>query len=327
MAGIGIILVAVFVGVFALVALPLVAVQMGPSRRRQQATATLDSALASSRPDRGGEQPVDLRKHAHFSSIPWLNRQLDRLALGPRIHALLDQAAIGWSVGRMVLVSAVCLVATAYLINLRLHAGLVSLAVGLAAAAIPAAWVAWRRQQRFERFEQELPEALDLMVSGLKAGHSLNAVMGLVAREVGDPLGGEFRLCYEEQNYGVELKVALDNLLVRVPLQDLRIVATAILIQKESGGNLAEVLGKASGSIRERFRLRRQVSVHTAQGRLTGIILAVLPMALGGALYLANPQMMSVLWTTPIGLRLLWISGGMTVVGALLIRRIVRLDI
>jgi tight adherence protein B len=116
-------------------------------------------------------------------------------------------------------------------------------------------------------------------------------------------------------------------LAARVPLQDLKIVITAILIQKESGGNLAEVFDKAAYVIRERFRLRRQVRVHTAQGRLTGWILSFLPIALGIGLYLINPASMSLLWTRAIGIKLLYISAGLTVAGALIIRKIVRIDV
>ena len=113
----------------------------------------------------------------------------------------------------------------------------------------------------------------------------------------------------------------------RVPLQDMRIVATAILIQKESGGNLAEVLDKAAAVIRDRFRLKRQVRVHTAQGRLTGIILTVLPVVLGFLLYVVNPETMSLLWKNPFGLKLLYTSAGMTVVGGLIIRKIVNMEV
>ena len=139
--------------------------------------------------------------------------------------------------------------------------------------ALPFALVLFKRSRRFGQFEKDLPEALDLMVSGLRAGHSLLAAMALVARECPEPVGGEFKICFEEQNYGLEMKAALDNLLNRVPLQDLKITTTAIMIQKESGGNLAEVLDKTAHVIRERFRLKRQIMVHTAQGRLTGLIL------------------------------------------------------
>jgi len=119
----------------------------------------------------------------------------------------------------------------------------------------------------------------------------------------------------------------MDNLVARVPMQDLRIVVTAIMIQKESGGNLAEVLDKTATVIRERFRLRRQVATHTAAGRMTGWVLSALPLFLGGALYLVSPDMISVLWTTAIGVKLLYISGAMTVIGSMIIRKICNLDV
>jgi len=316
----------VFVVVFAVIVLPFLALGMGPSQRQKQAVATLDSALATNQPQ-PDEREVDLRKQASFSSIPWFNRKLEQLKLGPRMHALLRQANVNWSAGRLMLSIAACLVVVAAVVNLEVRAWPISLGLGLAASSLPLVWVMWRRKKRFEKFEELLPEALDLMVSGLRAGHSLVSVMSLVARELADPVGSEFRICYEEQNYGLELKTALENMQDRIPVQPLRIVSTAILIQRESGGNLAEVLDKASSTIRDRFRLRRQVKVHTAQGRLTGTILTLLPVALGILMYFLNPSMMSVLWTTPLGVKLLTASSVMVAFGALLIRHIVHLDI
>jgi tight adherence protein B len=184
-----------------------------------------------------------------------------------------------------------------------------------------------KRRLRFDKFEQELPEALDMMVSAMRAGNSLVAALSLVAAESPSPIGPEFRICFDEQNYGLELRTAMNNLLTRVPLQDLRIVVTAILIQKESGGNLAEVLDKTAYVIRERYRLKRQVRVHTAQGRLTGWILSFLPIALGIALYMVNPDSMSLLWKRSIGIKLLYTSAGLTMMGAAVIRKIVNMDV
>ena len=185
----------------------------------------------------------------------------------------------------------------------------------------------YKRSKRFEKFEEELPEALDLMVSALRAGHSLIAALGLVARECPDPIGGEIRICFDEQNYGLELKTAMDNLVARVPLQDLRIVVTAILIQKESGGNLAEVLDKASYVIRERFRLKRQVRVHTAQGRLTGWILTFLPVVLGIALYLVDPDDDEPAVDASDWRQASLSSAAMTIIGGLIIRKIVNMEV
>ncbi len=203
-----------------------------------------------------------------------------------------------------------CFVIPAYLVYLRTGALAFSLLIGLLLGSTPFVYVLHKRSSRFNKFEEQLPEALNLMVSALRAGHSLVAALGLVGSESPDPVGGEFKICCDEQNYGVELRTALDNLVTRVPLQDIRIVTTAILIQKESGGNLAEVLDKTAFVIRERFRLKRQVRIHTAQGRLTGWILSFLPLVLGIALYLVNPENMSLLWKRDIGVKLLYTVGG-----------------
>jgi tight adherence protein B len=272
---------------------------------------------------------MNLRKNSKFSSIPWLNQKLRQIELAPYLQGVLDQANLGvsWSPGRLLAMCAFGFVIPGYLVYLRFDSALIALPVGLVLGSAPFAWVLFKRSKRFDKFLQGLPEALDLMISGLRAGHSLIAAMGLVARECPEPVGSEFRICFDEQNYGLDLKAAMDNMVNRVPLQDLRIVATAIMIQKESGGNLAEVLDKAAHSIRERFRLRREVMVHTAQGRLTGLILSLLPLVLGVALYIVNPQMMSILWTRAIGVKLLWAAGGMTLVGGLIIRHIVNMDV
>jgi tight adherence protein B len=223
--------------------------------------------------------------------------------------------------------SVVCFVIPAYLIYLRTGAVIISLLLGLLIGASPFLFVLYKRTQRFNKFEQGLPEALDLMVSALRAGHSFNSALDLAASESPDPIGKEFRICFDEQNYGLELKTAMNNLSTRIPLQDLKIVITAILIQKECGGNLAEVFDKAAYVIRERFQLKRQVRVHTAQGRLTGWILSFLPIVLGILLYLLNPESMSLLWTRAIGVKLLYLSGAMTIVGAFIIHKIVNMDV
>jgi tight adherence protein B len=198
---------------------------------------------------------------------------------------------------------------------------------GLVLGAMPFGWVMFKRSRRFAAFEKELPEALDLMVSGLRAGHSLLAAMALVSKECPEPIKGEFKICFEEQNYGLEMKSALDNLLVRIPLQDMKITATAIMIQKESGGNLAEVLDKTSHVIRERFRLKRQIMVHTAQGRLTGLVLTLLPIVLGIGIYFVDPGMISILWHRQIGIEMMWGAAGLICLGGFVIYQIVNIDV
>jgi tight adherence protein B len=220
-----------------------------------------------------------------------------------------------------------CSTVPSYLVYLRTGSFIIALAIGALLGFAPVAFVLFKRVQRFAKFEQCLPEALDIMVSGLRVGQSLNAAFGMVGRECPDPIGSEFRICFEEQNYGLELRNAIDNMTSRVPIRDIRIVATAILIQKESGGNLAEVLENTASVIRSRFRLKRQVKVHTAQGRMTGWVLSLLPVVLGFGIYLMNPAMMSVLWTRPLGIKLLWAAFGMWVLGTLIVQKIVRMDV
>jgi len=320
------IVVLVFAAVFVVLTLLLLAGGAGASQQAKLARANLETALAS-RSRSSIDQIVDVRKSELLSAVPWINRWLSQLELAPRLRTLLHQANLDWTVGRLLVISAVCIIIPGYLVYLRTEAVPLAIVVGLIAGYLPFALVLQRRSARFAKFDQGLPEALDLMVSALRAGHSLVAALRLVAYESPDPIGSEFRICFDEQNYGLELRTAMENLVTRVPQQDLRIVSTAILIQKESGGNLAEVLEKAAYLIRERFKLKRQIRVHTAQGRLTGWILTILPIVLGFALYLVSPDTISILWHRKIGIEMLYAASGMIILGAIVIRNIVNMKV
>lgn len=322
----GVLIVVIFVGVFGVAALLVAASGSAAAGRSRLVQTTLESALATVSTEARG-QSIDFCKSELLSAIPWIHRRLLRIDLVPRLRSLMDQASVDWTVGVLLLVSATCFAAPAYLIDLRFGHVFVALPIGLLLGCLPLGYVLFKRSQRFGKFEQGLPDALDLMVSALRVGHSFNAALGLVTRECADPIGCEFRICFDEQNYGLELRTALENLLLRVPLQDLRIAVTAILIQRESGGNLAEVLEKTAYVTRQRFRLKRQVMVHTTQGRLTGWVLTLLPVALGIGLYIVNPDTMSLLWKTDVGVKLLYGAGAMLVAGTLIIQKIVHMDV
>lgn len=317
-----------FIGAFLVTALLLLAMNISAaSRQSKKAAAALQEAVGSER-QVSLLPPTDFRKtQQKVSAVPWVNSVLSKTDFVPRLQRLLKEADLKWTVGSLFLMSLSAFAFSGYLLYLRLQSLVVSLAVGLVAGCLPFAFVFFKRQKRIEKFEQGLPTALDLMVSALRVGHSFTAAIGVVTRECPDPVGSEFKACYDEQNYGLDMRTALENLVERIPLQDLKIVVTAILIQRESGGNLAELLEKAADVIRQRFRLRRQVMVHTAQGRLTGWILTLLPVLLGMGLYVLNPKTMSLLWTTPLGVKLLIMAGCMLVIGTLLIQKIVRIDI
>jgi tight adherence protein B len=316
----------IFLGVFAVCTLLLIAGGSRSSDRSKKTLAVLQAAMATATLE-AFDPTIDIRKQEMFSAIPWINRWLLKLELAPRLRNLLRQADLKWTAGGLLLMCATCCMIPTYWIYVRTGNFFISLLIGLLLGSAPFGYVLHKRKRRFDKFNQGLPEALDLVVSALRAGNSFTAALDMMGQESPDPIGSEFRMCYDEQNYGLELRTAMENLVVRVPLQDLKIAVTAILIQKESGGNLAEVLDKTSYVIRERFRLRRQVRVHTAQGRLTGWILSFLPVVLGIALYLVNPKTMSILWTRAIGIKLLYISAGMTFVGSMLIRKIVNMDV
>ena len=322
----GSIVILVFLGVFAVTALLMVATGNNASQQAKKVLATLDSALATESQETR-DQIVNLRKTELLSAIPWINRKLMSFDLAPRLRTLLYQANLNWTAGGLMVMCSGLFALPAYIIYWKFDKILIALLVGLALGAAPIGFVYFKRGKRFKNFVEGLPEALDLMVSALRAGHSLIAAMGLVARECPDPVGTEIRICFDEQNYGIDLRTALTNLTNRAPVQDYRIFVAAVLIQKESGGNLAEVLEKVAATTRERFRLKKQVSVHTAQGRMTGWILSFLPVILGMGMYLMNPDGMSVLWKRPVGLKMLYAALGMDIVGGLIIRKIVAIRV
>ncbi|KAA6459148.1 type II secretion system F family protein [Acidobacteria bacterium AB60] len=317
----------VFIAVFALIT-PVVLIASGGAKKseKQQAAAALDTAIGGVARELGNAV-VNFRKSETASAIPWLNKRLESLDIIPRLRKMLAQAEVKWTPTALILMTVTCFAIPGYLVDLRTGSVLLGLLVGGAVSLVPSAYVWFLRSKRFSKFEQGLPEALDLMVSALRVGHSFNSAMGLVTRECAEPVGPEFRIAFDEQNFGLELRTALENLIDRVPIQDLRMVVTAILIQRESGGNLAEVLEKTANVIRQRFRLKKQVMVHTAQGRLTGWILTILPIALGIGLYIVNPETMSLLWTRAIGIKLMWGAGAMMVIGTLIIQKIVRMEV
>lgn len=316
----------VFLAVF-LIALLMMSAGGGERRQETQQTVRRLTSVVTATPVSAGEEVLDLRRPQHLSTIPWLNRLLLRADIFPRLRLFLYQADLKWTVGQLILNALACWAVATCAIYWRIGAALGALVVGSVAGTIPFLYMFYKRSKRFEAFERILPDALDLMVGALRAGHSLTSAIGMVAREMAQPVSGEFRKCFDEQMFGIETRIAMLNLATRVPIQPVRVIATAVMIQKESGGNLAEVLEKAAYVIRERTKLRRQVQVHTAQGRLTGWILAVLPVVLGIGLYFVDSEHFSLLWRRPLGLKMLYGGAIMCVLGMLIIRKIVNVRI
>ncbi|MEX2260523.1 MAG: type II secretion system F family protein [Bryobacteraceae bacterium] len=316
----------VFVAVFATIALVFVALTSRRAQIAKQTLARVDS-IAAAGPRNVPDDVLDVRRKELFSNVTWINEFLNRIEVAPKLRLLLHQANMNWTVSRLMLLQVNAAAVTGYAVYLRTAALPLAVAVGAAAGAAPFVFVLSKRQRRFTQFERDLPQALDLMVSAMRAGHSLTAAIGMVAREIADPIGKEFRQCFDEQNFGLELRAAMLNLSMRVPVGDVRILVTAVLVQKETGGNLAEILERVAHVMRDRFRLRKQIQVHTAQGRLTGAILTLLPAILGVGLYIVNPEHMSLLWKRPLGVKLLYGAALGISLGALTIRKIIRVRI
>jgi tight adherence protein B len=314
----------VFLVIFAAVILLFALV--GGSREQKQIRERLESIHMAAR--RGPlEEGLNILREEVLSNVPAFNRLLLRLDLFPPLRRLLAQAEMRWTLGGFLLLSAACGLAAGVAAYWRTAAWPFAVLLGVTAAGAPLGYVLFQRSRRFAEFEEKLPQALDLMVNAMRAGHSLITALEMVAREIPPPIGDEFKKCFDEQNFGLDLREALLNFADRIPLHDVQIMVTAILIQKETGGNLAEILEKVAEIIRERFRLKRQVRVHTAQGRLTGWILTLLPPVIGVGLYLMNPNHMSRLWKHPTGLKLMYASVLMTLIGGLIIRKIVRIRV
>ncbi len=280
--------------------------------------------LMAAQSERHGER-IDILKQRSYSRHALLDRQLRRFRVLTLLDRLLLQSGVPWSV-LQILGSMLALLLVAIVIPLQLPA-LLRLGVLLALPCLPLLLIWRRRQARLVKLEEQLPEAADFFARALCAGHSFANVMQMVGEEMPEPIAGEFKFAYEEINYGVPMNEALHNLALRVPLTDLRYLVIAVLIQRESGGNLAEVLGNISRLIRARLRLLAQVRVMSAEGRMSAWILGLLPLGVLLLMVLTNPAYVKVLWTDPVGIRLMWYALGMAVVGVLWMRKLIRIRI
>lgn len=319
------VLIIALIGTIALATALKLAKGSGPDTA--QVMRRLHVVAAGEREGESGAGAPDISKSEILSKIPWLNAWLATIDVTAKIRLLMLQADLRWSVGGLLITTVFGWIGSGCLLYLRFRTVGPAFLLSLFYIPLPILFVYRCRRQRFTRFEEQLPEALDLLVSSIRVGHSLMTAIGFLSQESQHPLKGEFQKCFEEQNYGVDLRTSLINLGRRMPVQDLHIFIAAVSIQKESGGNLAEVLEGLSQTIRDRFRLKKQVRVHTAQGRATGWVLALLPVGLGVAMYILHPEGISILWKRPIGIKLLYTAGIMNVLGGLIIRHIVRIRV
>jgi tight adherence protein B len=275
-----------------------------------------------------GAAETSILKQRMLSELP----PFQRLLLGvPRIQELdrlLQQSGSRWSVsfflGMTLLMVALAFFAAMFIPFLHwMFAALIAAAGGV----LPLLYVVRKRIQRMQKIVEQLPDALDLISRALKAGHAFPSGLQMVGEEAQDPIAGEFRIVHDEINFGVAVPTALANLANRVPSPDMRQFVIAVLIQRETGGNLTELLSNISALIRGRLKLFMKIRVLSAEGRLSAWILCLLPFFLAGVINLINPRFMAVIWTDPMGLKMIYAALVMMVLGALWMRKIIRIRV
>ena len=296
-----------------------------PTQSEKLAHARLHTVVGRTNPN--AAQQIDILRHESYSTIPWLNRLFGTLTPAARLRRLIIEAGLSWTVGALILGSLLAFVAAYWISTLfNLHRAVVPL-IAIAAFLSPYVFLYFKRKHQFQKFSTLLPDAMDLISRALRAGHSLTAALDLVGQEIADPVGKEFRHVSEEQNLGLPLRDALLSFAERVPTPDVRFLIAAMLIQRETGGNLVEVLDKTTTLLRDRIRLQGEIRIYTAQGRLTGWILCLLPVLMFIALTIINPSYTAPLLNDPRGQHLLIAGGIFMLVGMLIIRKIVQIKV
>jgi len=256
---------------------------------------------------------------------------VDRLVAGTRggvsLQSLIDQSGVRITPSAVVLISVMGALMTGLLTYLLFPVPLVALMVAAGFAFAPFGFLLHRRGRRLKRFEEMFPEALDLLSRAIRAGHAFQTAMGMVADELPEPVGPEFKKTFDQQNFGLPLRDALNELSERITLLDVRFFVTAVLIQRDTGGNLSEILDNLAHVVRERFKIQRQVRVHTAHGRFTGYVLLALPAALAVALSFINPDHMHLLFHERMGQMMLMGAIVMQTIGFFWIRKVIKIEV
>ena len=293
-------------------------------RRNRRVRQRLDDLASETREK---EVLYPILRDDKLSEIPTINRLLSKFKFSQNLQHLIDQSGIPMKAGALVL-GMLSLGGLVFILVLHfLNISLIALVSGLIAGSLPYFYVRKKRKKRQEEFESLLPEAIDMITNALKSGFSLESSLSMVAKEIPDPLGIEFAVAFEEQNLGVGFSDVLTNMGERVQSEDLGLFITALLIQKKTGGNLVEILEKIGNTIRERFRLRREVRIFTAQGRFSGFVLVLLPIVMAVAITAINPGYLKILVQERIGNYLLCAAIGMQIIGIWVVRRIVNIKI
>jgi tight adherence protein B len=283
----------------------------------------LDLSVSSDSPG----DDASVVKKSGGGPLPGLDKLVARVGATASLGTLIEQSGLKTTASSIVLtaivLAAVAGVATYLFVPISIMAPLVA----ALAASLPFLYLMRKRTLRLRAFEEMFPEALDLLSRALRAGHAFQTAMGMVGEELKEPVGPEFKKTFEQQNFGLPLRDALQQFTERVPLLDVRFFVTAVLIQRDTGGNLSEILDNLGHVVRERFKIIRQVRVHTAHGRFTAFVLLSLPPALGIALTLLNPEHMQLLFSDKMGQMMLLVALIMQAIGFVWIRKVIKIEV
>jgi len=316
------------IAVFVVVALAVSAGAYIYDQRSARARLLRERLASAQKPaERDPNEELALLRDQMMSRIPALDSLLRRSERAEAVQKTLSQAGIKMRAGNFFLLS----LGTALGLGLVALVGTLNPAVAWAVLVIggllPYGYISYRKNKRFEKFEELFPEAIDTLARAVRAGHAFTTAVEMIADEVAEPVGGEFRKLFEEQKFGMPVREALMNLTERVPLVDVKFFVTAVMLQRETGGNLAEILDNLSYVIRERFKIMRQVRVHTAQGRLTMALLMGMPPTVVAVLLVISPEFVRPLFQDPIGHTLLVAGITLQTVGYFVIKKIIRIQV
>ena len=274
-----------------------------------------------------GSEDNSIVKRVTQGPLPLVDKVIAKSGAGSWLATLIAQSGVKVTPSAIVMFSLVLALLAAYVASIFIRQPVGSLVAAILGALAPFGFLFNRRSRRFRRFEEQFPEALDLLSRAIRAGHAFQTAMGMVADELPDPVGPEFKKGFDQQNFGLPLRDALNELAERVPILDVRFFVTAVLIQRDTGGNLAEILDNLAHVVRERFKIRRQIRVHTAHGRFTGWVLLALPAALAVALSIINPEHMELLFKERMGQMMIAGAIVMQTIGYFWIRQVIKIEV
>jgi tight adherence protein B len=292
------------------------------ARRLNQRLQDLSTPVSASLSDE-----ESLVRRAPTGPLPALDKMMSGSKAGSGLSRLIEQSGVRTTPSAVIMMCLALGIGAAVVTNMLLHVPFLPLAALACGAFAPIGYLLFARSRRMGKFEEQFPEALDLLSRALRAGHAFQTAMGMVADDLKEPVGPEFRKTFDQQNYGLPLRDSLFQLAERIPLMDVRFFTTAVLIQRDTGGNLAEILDNLAHVVRERFRIRREIRTKTAHGRFTGLVLLALPAGLGVILTMINPDHMELLFSRPMGHTMIGAAIVMQVFGFLWIRKILDLEV